>query len=743
MSTATEVSVYCPDCGDLQTCSHACQKICLPPRRRSEAPLKAVPSQHQRSSLGSTERTHPSSLELLEALSLPSSCAGPLGQLLVQGCSPPPPSPPFSPSFSPMVTVAVSSGRGGGEEASGRGLAQLGAPWLGRLAVEARLQRLALEVQERLVARLAVLQEEVKWRSVEVSEARLEGERMEGERRQAEERAAQLARQVDASVEMLASLRQELMEREEQLDLKHQEVCELDRFVRQTAFREAGAKLRLQGFIEDLLERAERAERRLQDLHAHTPAGSASPRGPVYCGPGVMHQRSSSMSGVSRCCYTPRDAWDSHMTRGGTGRRTRTLSLGSWGCEGEWRRARTPPETRYCHMLCGGPGGPEREGALPSPCWTPPTQPGPEDESDSWSVYTTESQEYSKPEHSFRSLTRHHDNSPGEPMMCSERMRMRAWLFCVFTYLDTRSLLTAAQVCTDWWSVAHHPAVWTTVTLDNTRISSRFMVSLSNWCSQTQFLVLQNLKARVRHRKESKEEYLRSTRGCLEVGLEAVLKSAGRSLMSLTISNCPNILTDRSLWLVSCHSRALRTLTYRSSSDPVGQEVLWALGTGCSDITSLFIAPLQPCLQPNRFSNRCLQTIGRCWPNLRQVGVGGAGCRIQGLASLVRNCAGLCVLELDHMSEMSQEGAAELCRDGLRHLHTLVFTSTPVTANALLHFKSMCVKLKSMVVQISMVDYFQDSETEEARSMFDEVVNSLQALRKRAGLSDLLQVRVE
>ncbi len=45
------------------------------------------------------------------------------------------------------------------------------------------------------------------------------------------------------------------------------EVCELDRFVRDTALQEASAKIRLQLFIEDLLERAERAETQLQNLH--------------------------------------------------------------------------------------------------------------------------------------------------------------------------------------------------------------------------------------------------------------------------------------------------------------------------------------------------------------------------------------------------------------------------------------------------------------------------------------------
>uniref|UniRef100_A0A4W4E0X7 F-box domain-containing protein n=1 Tax=Electrophorus electricus TaxID=8005 RepID=A0A4W4E0X7_ELEEL len=736
--TTSELSVHCPDCGqacgfgDLQTCSHTCQRICLTTRRNSEGALTTFPTQQQCSPQGNNEMNHPLYLELLDRLSLASSTTIPLSQLLVRGRA----SPPLSPSLSPMVTVAVSSGPGGAEAASGRGLARPSAPWPGRPEVEARLQRLALEVQERLAVRLEALREEVKWRSAEVSKVRMEGERMEGERQQAEERAAQLAQQVEVSVEMLASLRQELMEREEQLDLKHQEVCELDRFVRETAFREAGAKLRLQGFIEDLLERAERAERRLQDLHAcsQAPTRAAMPHTAV-------HQVGSG-SGVHSCL---------------------------------WPRPREGPE------------GPERERAPPSPCWTPHTQPGPEDDSDSWSIYTMESQEdlqqhcrmYSKTgnththththsnrltliemfgfmklifllslwywsctEHAFHSLTCRHDNRPDESMMCSEQMRMRAWLFCVFTYLDTRSLLIAAQVCRDWWSVARHPAVWTRVTLENTRISSRFLVTLSHWCSQTQFLVLQNLKPRSRHRKETKEEYLKSTRGCLEVGLEAVLKSAGRSLTSLAISHCPNILTDRTLWLVSCHSRALHALTYRSSSDPVGQEVLWALAAGCRDITGLFVAPLQPCQQPSRFSNRCLQTIGRCWPNLQQVGVGGAGCRIQGLASLVRNCPGLCVLKLDHMSEMSQEGATELCRDGLQQLHTLVFTSTPVTARALalLHFNSVCVKLKSVVVQTGIADYFQDSETEEAKRMFDEIVDSLQTLVKVAKVWKVMHI---
>ncbi|XP_017592883.1 PREDICTED: F-box only protein 41-like [Corvus brachyrhynchos] len=117
---------------------------------------------------------------------------------------------------------------------------------------------------------------------------------------------------------------------------------------------------------------------------------------------------------------------------------------------------------------------------------------------------------------------------------------------------------------------------------------------LSQWCTQMHSLTLQNLKPRQRGKKESKEDYMKSTRGCLEAGLESLLKATGSNLLILRISHCPNVLTDRSLWLASCYCRALQAVTYRSSTDPVGHEVIWALGAGCRDIISLQVAPLHP-----------------------------------------------------------------------------------------------------------------------------------------------------
>lgn len=55
------------------------------------------------------------------------------------------------------------------------------------------------------------------------------------------------------------------------------------------------------------------------------------------------------------------------------------------------------------------------------------------------------------------------------------------------------------------------------------------------------------------------------------------------------------------------------------------------------------------------------------------------------------------VLELDHVSEINQEVAAEVCREGLKGLEMLVLTSTPVTPKALLHFNSGWIQLSTLI----------------------------------------------
>ncbi|KAL0970548.1 hypothetical protein UPYG_G00243620 [Umbra pygmaea] len=647
------------------------------------------------------------------------------------------------------------------------------------LGLERRIARTVAEVEERVAQRVDHLRKELQRREVEIENKRLEAERLGREKADLEEQASHLSWQVAVSVEMMATLRKDLQGKEQELALKRQEVCELERFLTVTAEREAEAKRRLQAFIEALLQRADWAESQLQLLvssgrhthnhvrhnnnnkehtqnsdrhaqncnrHSHNRTNGHGANREGYSGSDddvntvsklIGHRRSYSVSSP----YRQRDQIYQPHCGAPTGR-MRTLSLGSGGWHsdavGEWG---TPQEAhrlpQHHHDPCHTREGHERRGYSRTPegrgAWehqsTEEEEEG--DDEDTWSEDTPDTplrQAHNRPEHTpgsgVSSPCLHSDIALG-----AETLRTRAGLFCIFPYLDVRTLLLAAEVCSDWRFVARHPAVWTRVRLENARVSVKFLVTMSQWCTQTQSLVLQNLKPRSQHPDECREAYHQTTRGCLEAGVEALLRSAGGSLLILQVSHCPHVLTDRSLWLASCYSRNLLHLTYRSSSDPMGHEVLWALGAGCRNISSLQVAPLHPCLQPTRFSNRCLQMIGRCWPHLRVLSVGGAGCGIQGLATLARNCVGLQVLELERFSEIGQEGAAELCREGLQNLETLLLTSTSVTPKALLHFNSMCRKLRSIVVHAGKVDYSDEPDSPEAKRLYNDMVNKLQTLK--------------
>ncbi|KAL7855539.1 hypothetical protein AOLI_G00191430 [Acnodon oligacanthus] len=687
------------------------------------------------------------------------------------------------------VAVAANVAASAVEAAYEEGLARLKARAFERLELDERLEKLSEEVEQKISARVGRLQAELERKSSELEKAKLESERLSQEKQELEDKASELSRQVDVSVEMLAGLKQDLASKEQELTHKQQEVAQIDQFLQETAAREASAKVRLQQFIEELLDRADRAEKQLQIISScgTTPNGSlgcCSLQGSKANG----RQRNSSISG-SRGMYQVSDRRSSPST--GASGRVKSVSQGSAvGYDSDsvdLHALEGSLEAQYYHAQCRlgesgayerGPvsGGAPRNWGLRKQAiqnwqrrpYRNSTEGEEGDVSDVGSRTTeseaelweqerrasADSQQHGGHRGGYRLGTGRseagykpcrHEKSPSKSneVISPEVLKMRAALFCIFTYLDTKTLLRAAEVCRDWKFVARHPAVWTRVLLENARISSKFLCTLSQWCTQTHSLILQNLKPRQRGKKETKEEYLKSTRGCLEEGLEALLKATGGNLLILKVSHCPNLLTDRSLWLASCYCRALQAVTYRSATDPVGQEVIWALGAGCRDIISLQVAPLHPCQQPARFSNRCLQTIGRCWPHLRALGVGGAGCGIQGLASLARNCMRLQVLELDHVSEINQEVAAEVCREGLKGLEMLVLTSTPVTPKALLHFNSVCRNLKSIVVQIGIEDYFEDPNSPEARKLFDEMVNKLQALKKRPGFSKILHVKAD
>uniref|UniRef100_A0A665U2Y2 Si:ch73-290k24.5 n=1 Tax=Echeneis naucrates TaxID=173247 RepID=A0A665U2Y2_ECHNA len=604
------------------------------------------------------------------------------------------------------------------------------------LGLDRKIARTFAEVEERVSRRMSRLRATLERREAELERERWVGQRLRSQKLQVEERAAYLSRQVSAAVEMMERLKKDLEGRDEQ------EMTDIKRFLRVTAEKEAEAKTRLQTFIETLLERADRAERQLLQLSTHTQQNN-------------RHTHSDMYTQV----YTPIRVQGPHSLDGGDDNTSKlqradradedfVSGSGGLGLEGEGGWGRTWSKRNRRHHSTE-----EEEDDEEGRCWSslemrrlvfdrtltpasgkprPPASPPPPPASQSY---------FCSPHLAdiLSSLCSTPSRCHGDGHLGADTLKLRAGLFCVFPYLDVRSLLRAAEVCSDWRFVARHPAVWTRLCLENARVSTEFLTTLSQWCTQTQSVILNNLKSRSRRADEPRDDYHRDTRGVLESGVEALLRSAGGSLLHLSVSQCPHVLTDRTLWLASCYCRNLQTLTYRSSSDPLGQEVLWALGAGCRNIISLQVAPAHPCQQHTRFGNRCLQTIGRCWPHLRSLSVGGAGCGTQGLVAVVRTCAHLQVLELERITDLGLQAATELCRAGLKSLQMLILVHTPVSGQAILHFHSVCANIRSIVVEISVADYFEEPDSPEAQRLFGEIL----VLQKRPELCDVLQVKAE
>ncbi|NWW67103.1 FBX41 protein, partial [Ifrita kowaldi] len=502
------------------------------------------------------------------------------------------------------------------------GLARLKIRAFEKLEVDKRLEKLTEEVEQKIASQVGRLQVELDRKSSELEKAKQESLRLSREKQELEDRASELSRQVDVSVEMLASLKQDLVQKEQELTRKQHGVPSLG-----CTSHTPGCATLAPLVPCPCRESGTRGRGWPCTVPTACPT-SAPPPAPGEC-PSLPPLRGSDGM-MGRGC-TPRRALSSDIPVPRASSRAKAVSQSSGCYDSDSAEPCPTDDTADGHPYAardGARGSGLRRQAIQNWHRRPYRNSTEGEEGDVSDVgsRTTESEAEgwepeapgsaafpyplfsrapvatdagcptARPEGAGGKVCRLERGSPGHSseVISPEILKMRAALFCIFTYLDTKTLLRAAEVCKDWKFVARHPAVWTRVLLENARVSSKFLAMLSQWCTQMHSLTLQNLKPRQRGKKESKEDYMKSTRGCLEAGLESLLKATGSNLLILRISHCPNVLTDRSLWLASCYCRALQAVTYRSSTDPVGHEVIWALGAGCRDIISLQVAPLHP-----------------------------------------------------------------------------------------------------------------------------------------------------
>ncbi|NXO89906.1 FBX41 protein, partial [Certhia brachydactyla] len=426
------------------------------------------------------------------------------------------------------------------------GLARLKIRAFEKLEVDKRLEKLTEEVEQKIASQVGRLQVELDRKSSELEKAKQESLRLSREKQELEDRASELSRQVDVSVEMLASLKQDLVQKEQELTRKQQELrtpawLSLEQGL-ETARQGSGLVCRCAG--SGLISRCawvralspavcdqvcrvrlvclgvpqteqscacassgvQDAEGRCEQLSVCVCVSvsvSLRPRFPVP----RASSRAKAVSQSSGCydsdsaepCPTD-DTADGHpyLARGSGLRRQ---AIQNW--HRRPYRNSTEGEEGDVSDVGSRTTESEAEGWEPeAPGSAASRPPG----GCRLTVATDAGCPAARPEGAGGKVCRLERGSPGHSseVISPEILKMRAALFCIFTYLDTKTLLRAAEVCKDWKFVARHPAVWTRVLLENARVSSKFLAMLSQWCTQMHSLTLQNLKPRQRGKKESK-----------------------------------------------------------------------------------------------------------------------------------------------------------------------------------------------------------------------------------------------
>ncbi|KAJ0055530.1 hypothetical protein NL108_005389 [Boleophthalmus pectinirostris] len=139
------------------------------------------------------------------------------------------------------------------------------------LDLGSRIARTLAEVEERVNRKVDRLKSRLDQKEAELKKQKDLEEKLRAEKQELNTRVVYLTGQVSAAEELMSKLLKDLEDRETELSQKHQEMVEIECFLSGLAQREAEAKVKLQVFIESLLERADRAERHLLLLASHKP----------------------------------------------------------------------------------------------------------------------------------------------------------------------------------------------------------------------------------------------------------------------------------------------------------------------------------------------------------------------------------------------------------------------------------------------------------------------------------------
>ncbi|CAL8390833.1 unnamed protein product [Arctogadus glacialis] len=154
--------------------------------------------------------------------------------------------------------------------------------WAGlEAAVRGRLAVLLHAADGSMQRRLARVSWELARTDTELLCERAHWRHLARERQEAAERQHALSRQVDVAVSVIAALREQLNASEDRLEQREREALSIQSFLVAAARQEASGRLRLQRFIEALLERIALAEQRVRSYQGEEHADCQRDRPPT------------------------------------------------------------------------------------------------------------------------------------------------------------------------------------------------------------------------------------------------------------------------------------------------------------------------------------------------------------------------------------------------------------------------------------------------------------------------------
>ncbi|CAK8681870.1 unnamed protein product [Clavelina lepadiformis] len=139
------------------------------------------------------------------------------------------------------------------------------------------------------------------------------------------------------------------------------------------------------------------------------------------------------------------------------------------------------------------------------------------------------------------------------------------------------------------------------------------------------------------------------------------------------------------------------------------------------------------------FDNGVARLLSWCWPQLQALSFGGADIDGAGLLAVALNCQHLKVLELFHARGVAEDNAKSVCKHGLKELHTLIFTHTPVQAATLLCFLQT-LNLHSLHVELTQRDFFTKSKYRKFQPEYAKISKALKAVQKNLKYKDVLDI---